>query len=190
MNRHLPGLRCRGFTIMELMVVLVLIGIILSMTTLSVDIGGGQGRELEEEAQRLVTLIRMARDETILRAEDWQVVFYEDAYKFQRVKKMVGDQVDNKGELLLETSDVDNKVFRKRTLSGYKLNVFLEGTNKKLGTAKQDEEDGKIIGRVGLSPSGELTPFELNIRTELLEHYFIITGNEFGDLSLKNSKDL
>ena len=169
--------------------VLILIGIILSMTTLSVNVGGEAG-ELEEEAQRLVTLVRMARDETILRAEDWQVVFYEDAYKFQRIKRVIGDQVDNKGELLLETSDVANKVFRKRTLPGYKLNVFLEGTNKKLGAPKEeDEEDGNVIARLRLSPSGEITPFELNIQTELLEHYFIITGNEFGDVSMKNSKD-
>jgi len=174
---------------MELMVVLVLMGIILSMTTLTGG-DGGPARKLEEEAQRLVTLIRMAREEAILRAEDWEVVFYEDSYKFQRLKRLVGENIENKGKLILEGSDVNNRVFRKRTLSGYKLNVLSEGSIKRLGNVDESEEDEVSLARIQISPSGEITPFELNVHIELLEHYFVIIGSEFGDLTLKNSKDL
>jgi general secretion pathway protein H len=56
-----------GFTLMEVMVVLVLIGIITSFAVLSVS--GGSGQRLAEEAQRLAKLIELHQQEAILSGE-------------------------------------------------------------------------------------------------------------------------
>lgn len=56
-----------GFTLLEVMVVLVLIGIITSFAVLS--IGGGTGQRLAEEAQRLARLIELHQQEAILSGE-------------------------------------------------------------------------------------------------------------------------
>ena len=55
-----------GFTLLELLVVLVIIGILLTMASLSVG-GGGEQRQLREEAERITALLALAADEAILK---------------------------------------------------------------------------------------------------------------------------
>ncbi len=57
----------RGFTLLEIMVVLVLIGIITSFALLSV--GGGPRERLAEEARRLAALVELHQQEAILSGE-------------------------------------------------------------------------------------------------------------------------
>ena len=51
-----------GFTLLELMVVLVLIGIILTFAVLSLR-GDKLAEEMERESRRLATLVSLANDE-------------------------------------------------------------------------------------------------------------------------------
>ena len=51
----------RGFTLLEIMVVLVLVGIITSFALLSV--GGGPRERLAEEARRLAALVELHQQE-------------------------------------------------------------------------------------------------------------------------------
>lgn len=54
----------RGFTLLELLVVLVLIGIVASLATLS--LGNGAERLLRSESERLAGVLRLARDELLI----------------------------------------------------------------------------------------------------------------------------
>ncbi|MFP5390406.1 MAG: type II secretion system minor pseudopilin GspH [Gammaproteobacteria bacterium] len=55
----------RGFTLVEVMVVMVIIGIVLGMVTLNAIPSPRQN--LQSEAQRLALLLQLARDEAIVR---------------------------------------------------------------------------------------------------------------------------
>lgn len=70
----------RGFTLVELMVVMVIIGIALGVVSL--NIVPGPREALEKEAQRIALLLQLARDEAIVRNR--QVVFeaQPDRYRF------------------------------------------------------------------------------------------------------------
>jgi len=57
--------RTRGFTLVELLVVMVIIGLTLGMATLNAIPSPRQ--DLEKEAQRLALLLQLARDEAIVR---------------------------------------------------------------------------------------------------------------------------
>ena len=57
--------RQTGFTLLEILVVLILLGIILSVAVLST--GGVKERELEQEVQRMVRLIQLAKEEAVLK---------------------------------------------------------------------------------------------------------------------------
>ncbi|MEW7849508.1 GspH/FimT family pseudopilin [Massilia aurea] len=61
--RRVP--RTRGFTLVELLVVMVIIGLTLGMATLNAIPSPRQ--DLEKEAQRLALLLQLARDEAIVR---------------------------------------------------------------------------------------------------------------------------
>lgn len=70
-----------GFTLMELLVVLVLVGVVASLATLSV--GDGAERKLRTETDRLAGALRLARDELLITGEaDRALGLRHDAYSF------------------------------------------------------------------------------------------------------------
>lgn len=68
----------RGFTLLEIMVVLVLIGIITSFALLSA--GGGPMDRLAEEGRRLAALIELHQQEAILSGEHRGIRFARNGY--------------------------------------------------------------------------------------------------------------
>ena len=63
--RGRAGMPVRGFTLVEIMVVMVIIGITLGMASLNAIPSPRQ--DLQKEAQRLTLLLQLARDEAIVR---------------------------------------------------------------------------------------------------------------------------
>ena len=64
MSLRRPG---QGFTLLEIMVVLVIIGIVLSLAVVRLD--PPADRQLQQESERLALLFEAARDEAIARSE-------------------------------------------------------------------------------------------------------------------------
>lgn len=58
-------MRQRGFTLLELLVVLVIIGLTLGLVTLNA--APSQRQAMQQEAQRVALLLQLARDEAIVR---------------------------------------------------------------------------------------------------------------------------
>ena len=95
--------RSAGFTLLELMVVLVLIGIIISFAVLS--LGGDKISELmEQETRRLATLLELAADEAVLRGEELAVNFTDDGYEFLLLQEDAGWQSSGEDGLLSRTA--------------------------------------------------------------------------------------
>ena len=74
-------LATRGFTLIEVMVVLVIIGVLITMTTLSVDRRSPEER-LEKQAQQLQALVRLAREQAIVRGREVGLGFTRSGYRF------------------------------------------------------------------------------------------------------------
>lgn len=71
----------RGFTLMELLVVMVLIGVVAGLASLS--IGDGGERRLRSESERLAATLRLARDELLISGEsDRALGLRRDGYSF------------------------------------------------------------------------------------------------------------
>ena len=57
--------RAAGFTLLEVLVVIVIIGIITTMAVVSTRVLGGD-HEMDQEARRLVAVLTQARDDAML----------------------------------------------------------------------------------------------------------------------------
>lgn len=91
--------RTRGFTLVELLVVMVIIGLTLGMATLNAIPSPRQ--DLDKEAQRLALLLQLARDEAIVRN---RLVAFEangDRYRFM-VRGDAGWEPVTRDDLLRE----------------------------------------------------------------------------------------
>lgn len=72
--------RSRGFTLLELLVVMVLAGIVLGMVTLNAVPGTRQA--LQNDAQRIALLLQLARDEAIVRNRPIAFEANSQGYRF------------------------------------------------------------------------------------------------------------
>lgn len=73
--------RLRGFTLIEVMVVMVIIAILVTMVGLSMK-GDRAGEALEEEAKRLTALLNLLREEAVMRNETLGLALSSDGYLF------------------------------------------------------------------------------------------------------------
>jgi general secretion pathway protein H len=73
--------RSAGFTLIEIMIVVVIIGVISAAVVLSVNLTG-RDRELEKESDRLLTLVKYAREQAELQTREYGVIFHDDGYQF------------------------------------------------------------------------------------------------------------
>jgi general secretion pathway protein H len=154
----------RGFTLLELLVVLLIIGIIVSFAGLS--IGQRSSRVVHDEAERLNGLFQMASDEAVMDGRELAVEFAEDGYQFLELNQ------DNKWVPI----EKDN-LFRKRELPpDIKLDLVVEG-------AEASFKDKKTLPKVFVLSSGELTAFTLTLSVEG-EQPYVLQGNSDGKLSL------
>jgi general secretion pathway protein H len=70
-----------GFTLIEILVVVVIIGVITAGLLLSVSLTG-RDRELEKESDRLQALFTYAREQAELQTREYGVMFQDDGYQF------------------------------------------------------------------------------------------------------------
>lgn len=70
-----------GFTLVEILVVVVIIGVISAGLLLSVSLTG-RDHDLEHETERLVALFAYAREQAELQTRDFGVMFQDDGYEF------------------------------------------------------------------------------------------------------------
>lgn len=142
--------RSSGFTLLELLVVLVLIGVIISFAVLSVGDGGRQER-LRQEAERLTSLFNLASEEAVLQSMELGVVLQRGGYAFMTY--------DGNGWLPVTGDDL----FREHALpDGVELALFMDGLQVSLVPPTAEQEEA-LEPQLWFSSSGERTPFELSL---------------------------
>ena len=162
-----------GFSLLELLVVVAIIGIFLGVAVLSTDLVNFD-RKIEQEVRRLNTRIRFTSDEALMQSRDFGIVFYEEGYEFRAFQNgQIWAPADGPG---MERMRLAPDMAMRLTIDGRDVvlepycDVFPCGAR----LATMDEETQNAAApppQVVLFSSGDVTPFALAIyrESELLE---------------------
>ncbi len=71
-----------GFTLVEILVVVVIIGVVSAGIILSTNLAGGRDYELQKEGDRLEALMKYAREQAELQTREYGILFRDDGYMF------------------------------------------------------------------------------------------------------------
>lgn len=149
MNGSAPRRRQYGFTLLEMLVVVVIIGIVAAGAILSLG-ATGHDRELEQERDRLTALIGYVRDRGAMMTTEYGLLCGQHGYRFV--------YYDNRlMQWLPETLD---DTLRERHLpTGLDLQLIIEGRPIVLddATLKVDTDSGSSAGLDGTGASGSTT---------------------------------
>lgn len=165
----------QGFTLLELMVVIVIIAILLATALLSTSFTSIE-RQLEEEARRFSALVSYAREEAILQTRD--IGFQVDAtgYRFMVLDGLTGQWV---------SADFDEVLRERNFPTGIEGNLWIEGAGFDLGDPDSEQADPGVLPQVFILSSGELSPFELILSSEQSAARVTIAGTLDGKTEIE-----
>lgn len=203
--------RNAGFTLLEVLVVVFLIGIVLTLAVLSV--GHNEDRVLKDEARRLAALLDLARQESIVESLEMALAIDDRAYSFQmfdgqswlpveddpilRPRELPEEmelEVEIEGqlvEMMKKAADAaaaaeKNKAANAATSGNVNDGTAADGADNADAaerTAARDKADTNIM-RIFLLSSGEMTPFEIIVRYVDREDGYTVTGNAIGEIAV------
>jgi len=129
----------RGFTLIEIMVVIVIAAILMGAVTMSFPRTGDD--LLKEDAGRFTALVSLVQDEAILQSRDMALAINENGYQFYSRES---------GKW---TSYSEGPFVARSLRGGIKSNLYIEGVSTKL------KKSAKTNPQIVILSSGEMTPF-------------------------------
>jgi general secretion pathway protein H len=171
----------RGFTLIEVLVVVIIIATVVSIALLSVSVGG-EDAELDQERRRLASLIETIQDEAVLQGREFGVEFMTSSYRFVEFNPLTRQW----SEIPLDD------LYRLRRLpEGLEFELFiddrrigLESDPDRLDDRDESSADGvdPYVPHLFVFASGESTIFELHIVRPAIDRRLIIRGDVLGEL--------
>ena len=176
-----------GFTLIEVLVVVVLIGVLSAVALLSV---GAVGRKdpLEDEARRLHALLLFAGEEALMQGRDLGLRLEPAGYRFLSYDPEAFLWEDLSGDDLYKPRELPEDVYMELFLEEKEVVLDTARTRAPPGTERDEEEDDDRAGepepQLLILSSGELTPFQLWVGQRFEEDRYLIEGQANGELSL------
>ena len=159
--------RAAGFTLLEVLLVVTIIGILASVVILGATDVGRQ-RTIRAEAERLVLAVELARDESRLRNAVWGLEVDDGAYRFLEYDDAGDEWQDVERREFASDATENNIGFQVERISGSSEDALEpawnaegrgDGSVRRATEAVADDE--APVPDVVIYPGGEMTPFKI-----------------------------
>jgi len=181
--------RERGFSLIEILVVIAIIGIVMSIAILSMGLIDDD-RVLKTEARRVIALVEVAQDEAVMQGREFGIELMTHSYRFVEY-----DPYSNLWSELVG----DDTLRLRRLPEDIELSLFLEG-QRVLLYAEPDDDLGSVDStqqilaksyapHILVFSSGDMSPFELHISQNAGEQTIVMRGNQIGGLEIVRDEE-
>jgi general secretion pathway protein H len=164
----------RGFSLLELLVVVVIIGLLVQAVTLSMG-ALGNDRELGQEAGRLRSMLHLLHEEALMQSRDYGVMFTETGYRFY---------VYDYQQLAWAEPQADRLLAQHALRPSLTMALLLDGREVALDADFDARNVDNPEPQVMLLASGEVTPFTLEMSRDGIDGRFELTAEFDGTLTV------
>lgn len=169
-----------GFTMIEILVVLVLVGLLASLAI--VNLGGGrEQREMTSKIRELFVLMQTASEQAILNSEELGLVIDEQGYRF-----VVFDEQER------EWKSESARLFQGRGFPEWmSVTLFSEDDLPRLAKGEEDDDDENLLQPdIVFYSSGETTAFELEfVATPSPDRVYRLESDGLNDIEMRAPGD-
>lgn len=156
-----------GFTLVEVLVVVVIIGVMVAGAVLALGVVG-RDRSMESEMRRIGALLDFTREQAELQVRDFGLRLARDGYDWVVFDAASGGWVPV----------ADDTLRARRLPEGLYFEASVEGRRVVLGA----RERPPAAPHVGIAASGEYTPFSLTLRRTGARERMTLAPREDGTL--------
>ncbi|HVC02431.1 MAG TPA: type II secretion system minor pseudopilin GspH [Steroidobacteraceae bacterium] len=173
-------MRNKGFTLVEILVVLVIIAVMLSMAVLSINVAG-RDSQLHEESRRIVGLLDLLHDRALLEGRDFGLLVEPRAYEF-----LVYDNFRDRWQPF----DTQREFRRRELPKGLSLRLELDARQVVLKAPPSElaADAAPPTPQIAIAASGEGTPFRLTLVRDATGATSVVSGDAFGKTKLERPK--
>lgn len=189
-----------GFTLIELMLVVLIIGFAATLVMMTVD-DSKQKKAVKRAAYKMAALSDIALDKAVLSGQEFGIVFGSDKYHFVHLNEK-------------RWQAVDDDVLTEQTLDNISIAVEVDGFewlpdqvdfsssafyDDREVDRELDEEENPHIPQLLILSSGEMTPFKVTLSLDSEKIYDLrldeenyvatVTANSLGLLNVMDSND-
>ncbi len=173
-----------GFTLIEILVVVIIVATISSIALMSINLVGDD-RELNAERKRLAALIELAQDEAMMQGREFGLELMTSTYRFVEFDPFTAQWREVLGDDLL----------RQRKLpEGMEFELYIEDKRVVLTNDPQEFEDPEETSRslsdetyaphIFVFSSGESTAYEIRLRRPSNDQQLAMRGTILGEIEL------
>ena len=171
-------MRSKGFTLVEVLIVMLIITVVISLTVLSVT-STGRDSQLDEESRRIEGLLGLLHERALLEGRDFGLRIGPTAYEFVAY--------DTRRNLWLMLDQ--EREFRHRELpKGITFQLQLDSQTVVIKPIDRDLSNGAPPNpQIAIAASGEGTPFRLILVRDATQAKTAVDGDALGKISRESS---
>ncbi len=172
-------MRSKGFTLVEILVVVVIIAIVISLAVLSVGVTG-RDSQLDDESRRIAGLVDLLHDRALLEGRDFGLRIEPTAYEF-----VVYEPRRDRWMALGQEQE-----FRRRNLpKGLSFQLELDSQVVVIKPFDRSLSSDVVPPgpQIAIAASGEGTPFRLTLQRDGTTAKATVEGNALGKITRTGS---